>query len=154
MYETMTQNHEDGQEISLMQLFEIAKRRRGLIALCTLAVLLCAFVYVMFKGVSFESSSTVVVEPIANSISIFSNDGGTSSADVSMEIQLLKSDKVMQDALSMLDLSSYKDSKGVPYSQKPAKVWELDNVAKKISISNPDKSKVMKVTVKDSNPSF
>jgi len=154
MYETMTQNHEDGQEISLMQLFEIAKRRRGLIALCTLAVLLCAFVYVMFKGVSFESSSTVVVEPIANSISIFSNDGGTPSADVSMEIQLLKSDKVMQDALSMLDLSSYKDSKGVPYSQKPAKVWELDNVAKKISISNPDKSKVMKVTVKDSNPSF
>ncbi len=154
MYETMPQNHEDGQEISLMQLFEIAKRRRGLIALCTLAVLLCAFVYVMFKGVSFESSSTVVVEPIANSISIFSNDGGTLSADVSMEIQLLKSDKVMQDALSMLDLSSYKDSKGVPYSQKPAKVWELDNVAKKISISNPDKSKVMKVTVKDSNPSF
>lgn len=154
VYESMTQNRDDSQEISLMQLFEIVKRRKGLIALCTLAVVVCAFVYVMFKGVSFESSSTVVVEPIANSISIFSNDGGTPSADVSMEIQLLKSDKVMQDALSMLDLSSYKDSKGVPYSQKPAKVWELDNVAKKISISNPDKSKVMKVTVKDSNPSF
>ena len=154
MYETMPQNHEDSQEISLIQLFEIAKRRRGLIALCTLAVLLCAFVYVMFKGVSFESSSSVVVEPIANGISIFSSDGETHSADVSTEIQILKSDKVMKDALSMLDLSSYKDSKGVPYSQKPAKVWELDNVAKKISISTPDKSKVMKVTVKDSNPSF
>lgn len=154
MYETMTPNHEDSQEISLMQLFEIAKRRRGLIALCTLAVVLCAFVYVMFKGVSYESTSTVVVEPIANNTSIFSSDGGSRSSDVSMELQLLKSDKVMQDALAMLDLSSYEDSKGVPYSQKPAKDWELDNVAKMITISNPDKSKVITVTVKDSNPRF
>jgi len=154
MYETMTPNHEDSQEISLMQLFEIAKRRRGLIALCTLVVVLCAFVYVMFKGVSYESTSTVVVEPIANNTSIFSSDGGSRSSDVSMELQLLKSDKVMQDALAMLDLSSYEDPKGVPYSQKPAKDWELDNVAKKISISNPDKSKVITVTVKDSNPRF
>ncbi len=154
IYETMTPNHEDSQEISLMQLFEIAKRRRGLIALCTFAVVLCAFVYVMFKGVSYESTSTVVVEPIANNTSIFSSDGGSRSSDVSMELQLLKSDKVMQDALAMLDLSSYEDSKGVPYSQKPAKDWELDNVAKMITISNPDKSKVITVTVKDSNPRF
>lgn len=154
VYETMTPNHEDNQEISLMQLFEIAKRRRWLIALCTLAVVMCAFVYVMFKGVSYESTSTMVVEPIANNTSIFSSDGGSMSSDVSMEIQLLKSDKVMQDALAMLDLSSYEDSKGVPYSQKPSKEWELDNVSKKISVSNPDKSKVIAITVKDSNPQF
>jgi capsular exopolysaccharide synthesis family protein len=95
----------------------------------------------------------MLVEPMEESSTlgkIMTSDFFNSDNDISTEIQLIKNVTNLNSALSKLDLTQYKNSKGFPYSIPSV----LGSLKEKISITNYDDTNLVELSVKDENPQF
>ncbi len=143
----------DVQEISLLQLVSIVKHKIGLVILFTVLALGAAIAYLFVTVPIYESTATALVDPISsNATSIESLlSSSSSTTNIATEVQLVTSNKTLNDALSLLDLDKYMDADGVLYSQKD---WSKVNLANKVSVSTVNSTKVVSITVTDQNPQF
>ena len=145
---------EEEQSISLSQLFNIVKRRMGLICLMTAAALLIGVVYIVFfKEPTYMSSATAIVRPMssANSLEDLLSD---SSRNISTEMKILSAESTLQSALDYLDLSKYVDRSGKPYSENENLTGKKMLKDGMVEISEVGGTNVVTFTVKDSNPQF
>ncbi len=141
------------QEISILQLLSIIKHRIGWVILFTVLALGLAIAYLKVTVPTYEATSTALVDPISsNATSIESLlSTSSSSTNIATEVQLVTSNRTLNDALSLLDLDKYLDSDGVLYSQKD---WSKVDLSKKVSVSTVNSTKVVSITVTDQNPQF
>jgi capsular exopolysaccharide synthesis family protein len=145
----------DEYEISISQILGIIKQRRLWIYLFFVLALGAAVLYLKITDPTYEASASAMVEPLNNATSIESLLTSTSSSysKIDTEVQLITSVTNLQSALDRLDLSSYLDPDGVPYSD-PEKKLTGKSLAKSVSVKTVNDTKVIQVTVKDKNPWF
>ena len=143
----------DVQEISILQLVEIIKHKIGWVLLFTVFALALAIAYLKVTVPTYEATSTALVDPISSNASSIESllSTSSSSTNIATEVQLVTSNKTLNDALALLDLDKYMDSEGVLYSQKD---WSKVNLSNKVSVSTVNSTKVVSITVTDQNPQF
>lgn len=146
-------NKNQVQEISILQLISIIRHKIGLVILFTILGLGLAIAYLYVTVPTYQATSTALVDPISSNASSIESllSTSTSSANIATEVELITSNKTLNDALSLLDLNKYVDSEGVLYSQKD---WSMVDLSKKVSVSTVNSTKVVSITVTDQNPQF
>ena len=141
-------------EISILQLVGIIKHKIGWVFLFALVALGLALAYLRVTVPTYEATATALVDPIssnASSIESLLSSSSTASTNIATEVQLVTSNKTLNDALDLLDLDKYVDSDGILYSQKD---WSKVNLSGKVSVSTVNSTKVVSITVTDQNPQF
>lgn len=150
MNETMNQMEEG---ISLLELWKIFVKRIGWFIATFIVVISLAIAYLYVAVPEYSSSVTVLVEPIKSSSSLDDVMGigmtGTSSK-ISTEVELIKSQKNLNAALSLLDLSSYKTEEGLSYDT----FFEIKSNTDKVVVSSVKDTKIVSITVTDQNKQF
>ena len=140
------------QEISISQLLGIVKQRRVWIYVFFVFALAVAIFYLKVTDPTYEASATTLVEPISNATSIESLlTTSTSSSKIDTEVQLITSNTNLQNALDMLDLTTYLDPDGIPYSEKN---FKGSSFSKKVSVKTVSNTKIIQLTVEDGNAQF
>jgi len=144
-------NPEEG--ISLQELWHIISKRIYILILVSVLSLGCAFLYLHFSTYEYQTSVTILVDPMKRTSTIgkiLSSDFFDSSNDISTEIQLATNITNLQSALSKLDLSSYENKKGLSYENPQA----LGTLKDKVSVNKFKDTNIVELTVKDPNPQF
>lgn len=143
----------DVQEISILELISIIKHKIGWVILFTVVALGLAIAYLKVTVPTYQATATALVDPISSNASSIESllSTSSSSAKIDTEVQLVTSNKTLNNALALLDLDKYVDSDGVLYSQKD---WSKVNLSKKVSVSTVNSTKVVSITVTDQNPQF
>ncbi|MGD1817077.1 MAG: GumC family protein [Pleomorphochaeta sp.] len=139
--------------ISISELWEIFKARFSWFIATLIIVVVAAVIYLQYVIPQYSSKVTVLVEPITTSSSLddlMISNLSASSSKISTEVELIKSRANIDAALNLLDLSQYKDSVGVPYSE----FYKVGPNSDKISVSSVKDTKLVSITVTDENPQF
>lgn len=147
------ENNINEEGISISELWGIFKARFTWFIVTLVLVVLGAIVYLQYVIPQYSSTVTVLVEPITTSSSLddlMLTNLSSSSSKISTEIELLKSRANIDAALELLDLSQYKDSVGIPYSE----FYEISPDSDKISVSSVKDTKLVSISVTDENPQF
>ena len=150
-------NNINEEGISISELWTIFKARFAWFLLTLILVVAGAFVYLQYAVPQYSSTVTILVEPITSSSSLDSfmmGDLAGGSSKISTEVELFTSRTNIDAALELLDLSKYKDSEGVAYSDYE-KVYEnpfaIQPNSDKISVSTVKDTKLISVTITDQN---
>lgn len=150
MDNTSTTEKED--EIGLVELWNIFKNHFGYFILTVLIILGIAVVYLQRTVPSYSSSVTVLVDPIQSSSSL--NDmlsmGANSSSEISTEVQLIKSQKNIQNALDSMNLSLYKNSLNETYDS----FYSSTNASNSLTVSSVTDTNLVTITIVNENPQF
>ena len=147
-----SENNED--EISILELLTILWRKKFLIISCFVIAVAIAIAYLFVATPIYNADVTIMVSPLTESSSISSlllGGGSSSSSKISTEVELLTSRKTIDSAMTLLDLSSYHDSEGVPYSEKEL---TSDVIAKKLDVTTVSDTNIVRITVSDPSPEF
>ncbi len=147
----MTEQMEEG--ISIKELLHIFRIRMGWFIICFVIAMVGAVFYMQRAIPEYESQVTILVEPIQRSSSL--EDmlmSSSTSTKISTEVELITSRKNIEKALGMLDLNTYLNSEGMPYSDP--KVISYASVKERITVSSVKDTNLVRITVKDSNLLF
>ncbi|MBJ3785459.1 GumC family protein [Devosia sediminis] len=114
----------DDTRIDVSALLSAIVRRLPRILLVTLALLVAAFVVLMFQPRMYESSSSILVEPRSNPYVRASNEqapspSGNEVGVVSSQIELLKSRDTLLGVIDALDLRSVPEFNGTAAGMSP-----------------------------------
>lgn len=146
----------DEMEISLYDIFMAVLRRWVMIAFFVVIAIGLAIGYLFIADPVYESTATVMISSLAPAEEVtLTGLMQSGRGDISMEVQLLNSRTMIQDALDSLDLSRYLDEDGVPYSQQARPLTAqrlLESGA--ISIEKSSGTNIVSITVKDTNAGF
>ncbi|MFA6844113.1 MAG: polysaccharide biosynthesis tyrosine autokinase, partial [Sphaerochaetaceae bacterium] len=144
--------------ISLSELFQIIKSRFKWCVVGFVIVLALGIAYIKTTIPQYESSATILVDPIKQSSTMDSILTGdvTGSKKIATEAELITSSLNIKKALSLLDLSLYHNNEGVPYSDGtilggPNAVASLK---KRLAITTVKDTNIVKFTFTDSSPLF
>ncbi len=153
MIETNKANEE--MEISISELIESVLSRIWIVILSFIVMVALAVVYLIKAVPIYETSASMMVQPISKSSSLsnmLSLSLGSSNS-INTEIELLSSRTTFDNALAKLDLTRYVDSEGVRYSdfEQPLK---YEGLREKVSFQTVDNTSFVKITVQDQNPLF
>ncbi|MGD1823323.1 MAG: GumC family protein [Pleomorphochaeta sp.] len=152
----MDLNHENNineEGISISELWEIFKARFSWFISTMILVIVAAVIYLQYVIPQYSSTVTVLVEPITTSSSLddlMMSNLSSSSSKISTEVELIKSRANINSALSLLDLSQYKDSVGIPYSE----FYKIGPTSDSISVSSVKDTQLVSISVTDENPEF
>lgn len=149
----MNNSETSEEEISLQELFHIVIDRFYVIILALIITVIGAFIYLNHTINQYQTSIIMLVEPMEETSTIgkiMSSDFFNSDNNISTEIQLIKNITNLNSALNRLDLTKYKNSKGISYSE----LFVLGSLKDKISITNFDDTNLVELSVKDENPQF
>jgi len=143
---------EEEDEISLLQMFEIVKKWKFVIlAFVVVAfVIACGYLLISKTPPSYEATGKANVRPMLNVTS-------KNSTNITEELQVMLFSTTMQRALESLDLSSYTDSNGIPYSQNGLSIEQMAKQmldGGKVSIAVASGTNIVSFTVKDDNSQF
>lgn len=143
-------------EISLGDIIHSIKEHFWMIVGCGLAVFAIMFAYIKFFAVPvYQSSTTVIVNPLKNSSSISDiTDGFSNNTNITTEMGLITSKANLVQALNLLELNNYRDADGVSYKEIYSSKIAQDNLSQKVSVSVENNSRKVTITVKDSNNIF
>jgi capsular exopolysaccharide synthesis family protein len=150
MNDTNSNNTED--EISLIELWNIFKNHFVYFLVTVLLVLGVAFLYLQKTVPTYISSVTVLVDPIQSSSSLddmLSMTSGSSS-EISTEVELIKSEKNIQNALDSMDLSLYFNSEGISFNT----FYTLQNAINSLSVSSVTDTNLVSISIENENPQF
>jgi capsular exopolysaccharide synthesis family protein len=112
-----------------------------------------AVVYLHFAVKEYQTTVTMIVEPISKMTSIgkiLASGSFSSDADISTEIHLLTNITNLEASIQNLDLSRYRNSKGIPYTEASA----LGSLSGKVTTSNFKDTNLVELSVTDENPEF
>ncbi|WP_320128021.1 GNVR domain-containing protein [uncultured Sphaerochaeta sp.] len=112
-----------------------------------------SLVYLHFAVKEYETTITMIVEPITKTSTvdkILSNNFFNSDNDIATEIHLITNITDLEAAANRLDLSTYLNSKGIPYSEPSA----LGGLKDKTAINNFKDTNIVELTITDENPKF
>ncbi|MDY0288742.1 MAG: AAA family ATPase [Sphaerochaeta sp.] len=146
-----TEEFEEG--ISLQELFHSIFSRLHIVIIVLVLSVLGSFVYLHHAVKQYQTTVTMIVEPITKTSTIgkiLSTDFFNSDTDISTEIHLITNITNLEGAAQTLDLSSYTNSKGIPYSEPSA----LGGLKGKTSINNFKGTNIVELSVTDENPTF
>ncbi len=146
-------NNINEEGISISELWEIFKSRFTWFITTLVLVVVAAVIYLQYIIPQYSSTVTVLVEPITTSSSLddlMLTNLSSSSSKISTEVELLKSRTNIDAALALLDLSKYKDSVGIPYSE----FYKVSSKSDTISVSSVKDTKLVSISVTDENPQF
>ncbi|MCY1152732.1 MAG: polysaccharide biosynthesis tyrosine autokinase [Sphaerochaetaceae bacterium] len=146
-------NNINEEGISISELWEIFKARFTWFITTLILVVVAAIIYLQYVIPQYSSTVTVLVEPITTSSSLddlMLSNLSSSSSKISTEVELLKSRTNIDAALDLLDLSEYKDSVGIPYSE----FYTIGPESDAISVSSVKDTKLVSISVTDENPRF
>lgn len=146
-------NNINEEGISISELWEIFKSRFTWFITTLVLVIVAAVIYLQYIIPQYSSTVTVLVEPITTSSSLddlMLTNLSSSSSKISTEVELLKSRTNIDAALALLDLTQYKDSVGIPYSE----FYKVSPKSDTISVSSVKDTKLVSITVTDENPQF
>lgn len=140
--------------ISIKELLHIFRIRFGWFLGCFVIVVALAIVYLHYTVPEYESQVTILVEPIQTSSSIESLIMGntTGSTKIATEVELITSRKNIEQALSSLDLSRYRNNEGLSYSDPM--VMDFEKAKLKITVGTVKDTNIVSITVKDQNLVF
>jgi len=144
---------EETKEISITDLMKIFMRGKLLILLCVLLSLAGAGLYVTKVVNEYQSTCTLLVDPIKQSSTIgtvLSSDFFDTNRDITTEIQLITNITNLNAALGRLDLSAYTTTDGRSYSEPEV----LGNLRGKITVQALKDTNIVEITVRDQNPAF
>ncbi|MCR4675813.1 MAG: polysaccharide biosynthesis tyrosine autokinase [Sphaerochaetaceae bacterium] len=143
-------------EISIPQIFWAIKRRRIWIYLFFVVALAVAFFYLNHTDNVYEAGASAMVEPIQSGSSIEDMlSVSSSNSKIDTEVQLITSSRNLKNAINKLNISDYLDPDGEPYSKETIfKAIENGTFKEKISVSTVSNTKIVTITVKDTNPKF
>lgn len=146
-----TEEFEEG--ISLQELFQSIFSRLYIVVVVLVLSIAGSFVYLHYAVKQYQTTAIMIVEPITKTSSIgkfLATDFFNSDNDISSEIHLITNITNLEGAAQMLDLSSYTNSKGIPYSEPSA----LGSLKSKTTINNYKGTNIVEVSVTDENPRF
>lgn len=146
-----TEEFEEG--ISLQELFQSIFSRLYIVVVVLVLSIAGSFVYLHYAVKQYQTTAIMIVEPITKTSSIgkfLATDFFNSDNDISSEIHLITNITNLEGAAQMLDLSSYTNSKGIPYSEPSA----LGSLKGKTTINNYKGTNIVEVSVTDENPRF
>lgn len=154
---TIRQIHEDD-EISLQELLAMVLRHLGVCFFGFLLVVGLALGYLWYAVPQYESTASILVEPIKQSSSLDSFLTGSlgTMSKITTESELLTSDQNIQGALEKLDLAAYTTAKGIPYSDETLYGGRLavERLGKKLSTTPVKDTNLVKITFRDASPAF
>lgn len=153
-YSTEMENN-NVEEISIMELLHIIKTRFWVVCIFVVVAAAAAFAYLYQAIPVYEATSAVLVSPISGSTGGLESllTSSTSSSKITTEVELITSTNNLMSALNLLDLNSYLDAKGIPYSQRE-KPFDEETLRKKVSVATVKDTQVVRITVSDSNVEF
>ncbi len=143
--------YEEG--ISISELWDIFKSRFAWFISTLIVVIVVAVIYLQYVIPQYSSTVTVLVEPITTSSSLddlMLSNLSSSSSKISTEVELIKSRANIDSAIELLDLSQYKDSVGIPYSE----FFSIGPNTDAISVSFVKDTKLVSISVTNENPKF
>ena len=146
-------NNINEEGISISELWEIFRSRFVWFLTTLIIVVIGAVIYLQYVIPQYSSTVTVLVEPIITSSSLddlMLTNMSSSSSKISTEVELLKSRTNIDAAIELLDLSKYKDSEGIAYSE----FFKIGSKSDKISVSSVKDTKLVSISVTDENPIF
>lgn len=149
----MEKNEYTEEGISLQELFNIIIKKFYIVILFVIISMIIAFFYLKYATYEYQTSITILIDPIKKSSTIgkiLSSDFFDSNNDISTEIQLLTNISNLNKAANKLDLTQYKDSKGLDYSNPSA----IGSLKSKVSINTFKDTNIVELSVKDQNPKF
>ncbi|MGB4407223.1 MAG: polysaccharide biosynthesis tyrosine autokinase [Sphaerochaeta sp.] len=147
------QNEETEEGISIQELFDSIFSRLPLVILVLVVSMSLASVYLHYAVKQYQTTVTMIIEPITKTSTIgkiLSTDFFNSSNDITSEMHLITNITNLEAAARQLDLSSYENSKGLPYSEPGA----LGNLKGKTSTNNFKGTNIVELSVTDENPEF
>ena len=136
--------------MSIKELLHILKVRVGWIIATFIVVISVAAVYLNYVTPMYESEISILVESLQKSSSIESLLMGQSTTKISTEVELALSSRNITDALALLNLDSYTNSDGEPYSDRKV----LGGLKERISVTTVKDTNIVKITVTDANAKF
>lgn len=150
--QNMSEPMEEG--ISIKELLHIFRIRFWWFLGCFIVVVALAIVYLHYTIPQYESQVTILVEPIQSGTSIESlmMGGSTGNTKIATEVELITSRKNIEEALATLDLSSYTNSEGLPYSDP--EVLSVASAKEKITVGTVKDTNIVRITVTDQNLRF
>ncbi|MBI9096039.1 MAG: polysaccharide biosynthesis tyrosine autokinase [Sphaerochaeta sp.] len=147
------QNEEIEEGISIQELFDSIFSRLPLVILVLVVSVSLAAVYLHYAVKQYQTTVTMIIEPITKTSTIgkiLSTDFFNSSNDISTEIHLITNITNLEAAARKLDLSSYENSKGLPYSEPGV----LGGLKGKTAVNNFKGTNIVELSVTDENPTF
>ncbi len=142
------------EEISLYEIFSILVRKKFLIFLFFIIAVALAVGYILITTPVYEADATMMVTPL-NQYSAVSSllDGfSSSSSKITTEVELLTSRRNIETALSLLDLSTYYDKDGLPYTERE---WKIEDITEgMLTITSVKDTNIVKIAVADPSPEF
>ncbi len=137
--------------ISISELLHIFRQRIGWFVVGFVVVVAAAIGYLYMAVPQYESQVSVLVEPIQKSSSIENLLGSSANiTKIATEVELITSRKNIEYALSTLDLASYTDGDGNPYTSKEI----LGSVKERIVVSTVKDTNIVRIAVTDANRAF
>ncbi len=96
----------------------------------------------------------MMVTPLnqASAVSTLLDGLNSSTSKITTEVELITSKRNMEKALSLLDLSSYHDKEGIPYSDKEISAEGI--IKNSLAVTSVKDTNIVKITVSDSSPEF
>lgn len=137
-------------EISLRELLRILLLRYIWVIAVFAVVMAGVVFYLQITTPQYESEVTVLVESLQKSSAIEDLISGQSSTKISTEVELILSDRNINAALALLDLSSYRNKDGVDYQN----VVVSTELKKRINVSTVKDTNIVKISVTDANAQF
>ncbi len=141
-------------EISLYEIFSILVRKKFLICLFFVVFVALAVGYIFIATPIYEADATMMVTPLNQSSAVSSLLEGfsSSSSKITTEVELLTSRRNIENALSLLDLSSYYDKDGLPYTERE---FTAAGIAEHmLTITSVKDTNIVKIIVSDPSPEF
>jgi capsular exopolysaccharide synthesis family protein len=147
------QSEEIEEGISLQELFQCILDRLHIVIIVLMLFVAGAVLYLHYAVKEYQTTVTMIVEPISKMTSIgkvLSSGFFNSDADISTEIHLLTNITNLEMAIQNLDLSQYRNNKGLPYTDPSA----LGSLSGKVTTSNFKDTNIVELSVTDENPQF
>ncbi|MGH0052712.1 MAG: GumC family protein [Sphaerochaetaceae bacterium] len=143
---------DSGEEgISIAELLHIFHKRLRWFIIGFVLVVGLAFGYLQIAIPQYESEVSVLVDPIQTSSSFESlMDISSSSTKIATEVELITSRSNIEYALSIMDLSQYKNAEGFDYRDKTV----LGNLGDRIVVSTVNDTNIVRIKITDENPAF
>lgn len=149
----MTDSNVHNEEISLKEILDIIISRFYIIVVFLIISIGIALFYLNHAVNIYQTSIIMLIEPMKETSTIgkiLSSDFFDSDNDISTEIKLITNVTNLNTTINTLDLSTYKNSKGLDYTN-PGVVGSLVD---KINIINYKDTNIVELSVKDENPQF
>lgn len=113
-----------------------------------------AVLYLFIAVPVYETTSSMMVEPLSDtSISSLFDAGFSSGRDISTELEILNSRTTYDNALSKLDLTKYTTVDGIRYSdfERPLDYESLQEI---VTVEAVADTSFLRITVQNQNPEF